>query len=179
MMTGSDEEFDSEEDEVRSVDSEPNTDGICCGNKMDCEPPVTVVVEPPPAHCWLCTFCKSRLAVDLTAFIIENIQNMAMPHITEQLKQRILHDFPTARGARQRDIERHIAHHIVSPEVKMAGVIRSLAAVGETVRLSMTKQDPETGDVLLDNKQVELYLKVMSQMQAVYRTDGKKMLFHA
>jgi hypothetical protein len=61
----------------------------------------------------------------------------------------------------------------------MSNMIRSLAAVGETVRLTITKLDADTGELILDTKQVELYLKVMSQIQSAYRTDGKKMLFHS
>jgi hypothetical protein len=150
----------------------------CCPDtKMD--EVVTVKTKPKKFHCWMCTFCKSKLAVDLTAFIVENSQHMSMSYITEQLHISIVTHSPDAKGAEEADIERHIQHHIVAPEVKMCNMIRSLAAVGETVRLTITKLDADTGELILDTKQVELYLKVMSQIQSAYRTDGKKMLFHA
>ena len=37
--------------------------------------------------------------------------------------------------------------------------------------------DEDTGEVMVDIRNTELYLKVISQIHAVYRTDGSRMMF--
>jgi hypothetical protein len=184
MQEGSDSDAGTSDGNMSDSDTSMHSGpvgGISCGSTlgMDTDTALPAPPKPKPAQCWMCTFCKTRLAMDMTSFIVEHTANMAMPHITEQVREQIMLAHPDAKGAHRRDIERHIQHHVVSPEVKMANIIRSLSGVGETVRLSMTRSDPETGDLMLDNKQVELYLKIMAQLQSTYRTDAKKMLFHA
>lgn len=89
----------------------------------------------------------------------------------------ILRDFPQALGARKRDIVRHIQYHMLSPHVRMASTLRSLFGLAESIRLTIHTRDAETDDVTIDSKQVELYIKVLNQVQSAYRMDSSKLLF--
>jgi hypothetical protein len=128
-------------------------------------------------HCWMCTYSTENLTKMLNAFVTENIPNIAMRHITEQIRAFVLLSFPEATGAETDDIRRHIEEHMVAPEVKMACSIRSLSAIADVVRAGITRVDEESGDMIIDSKQVELYLKVMNQINSSYRVDTKKMMF--
>ena len=72
---------------------------------------------------------------------------------------------------------RHLREHVLTPNVRMASIIRSLITLAETLRCTLQQIDEETGDVMVDIKNTELYLKVISQIHSVYRTEGSRMLF--
>jgi hypothetical protein len=59
----------------------------------------------------------------------------------------------------------------------MTSIIRSLISLAETLQCTLQQIDEETGEVMVDIKNTELYLKVISQIHSVYRTEGSKMLF--
>jgi hypothetical protein len=139
-------------------------------------PPVEIV-HPSPQKCWLCTFSPHPTAVLMHDFIINNVPIMDVSYIASQIKDEIKTRFPHASGASRRDIIRHISEHMISPTVKIASTIRSLVTVAETLKAGLTHRDPETNEVLVDIKNTELYLKVVSQIVATYKLDGTKLLF--
>lgn len=63
------------------------------------------------------------------------------------------------------------------PTVRMASMVRSLLSLAETLRSTLQQEDEQTGNILVDKNSTELYLKVLSQVVAVYKTDGTKLLF--
>lgn len=114
----------------------------------------------------------------MNAFVVENVSLMDFKHMASQIKDEILAEYPAAQGARKRDILRHIQQHMIAPGVKMASTIRSLVMVAETLRMGLHHRDPETNEVLIDIKNTELYLKVISQIMAAYKMDSSKLLFN-
>ncbi len=82
-----------------------------------------------------------------------------------------------ALGIGRRNILLHLREHVLLPHVRMASIIRSLIGLAETLRCTLQQIDEETGEVMVDIKNTELYLKVISQIHSVYRTEGSKMLF--
>lgn len=66
---------------------------------------------------------------------------------------------------------------MLSPHVRMASTLRSLFGLAESIRLTIHARDAETDDVVIDSKQVELYIKVLNQVQSAYRMDGSRLLF--
>jgi hypothetical protein len=66
---------------------------------------------------------------------------------------------------------------MLAPNVKMAAVLRSLITMAETLRGTMHQRDAVTGDVIVDLKSTEVYLKVLSQITATYKMDAGKLLF--
>jgi hypothetical protein len=127
--------------------------------------------------CWLCTFCTDTVAKEVTLFIASNISSIDTLHMASQIKDEILTTYPVARGARKRDILRHIREHMLNPNVKMASVIRSLVTVAESLRTSIHQRDPENDCVIMDLKSVDMYLKVLTQIANAYKMDSSKLLF--
>jgi hypothetical protein len=107
--------------------------------------------------CWLCTFCPNPLAVEMHNFVVANVACMDFKYLASQIKDEIL---------------------LASPHVKIASTIRSLVTVAETLKGGLTHRDAESNEVLVDIKNTELYLKVISQLVAAYKLDTSKLLFH-
>jgi hypothetical protein len=142
--------------------------------------------SPTPSHnlpvkkseiCWLCTFCMEEVAKDVTLFISSNISTIDTLHMASQIKDEILTIYPMAKGARKRDILRHIREHMLHPSVKMASIIRSLITVAESLRTSIHQRDPESDCVIMDLKSIDMYLKVLTQISNAYKMDSSKLLF--
>jgi len=72
---------------------------------------------------------------------------------------------------------RHMREHVLLPNVRMASIVRSLIALAETLRCTLQQIDEETGEVMVDIRNTELYLKVINQIHNVYKTDASRMLF--
>ena len=85
--------------------------------------------------------------------------------------------YPHAMGIGRHNILRHLREHVLTPNVRMASIIRSLITLAETLRCTLHQIDSETGEAMVDVKNTELYLKVISQIHNVYKTDGSRMLF--
>lgn len=126
--------------------------------------------------CWLCTFCTHSKARQMAYFIAEQAPHMSNIHIAEQVKDEIMSEYPHAQGARKRDIIRHIQYHMLDPNVRLSTILRSLLSLAESVRLTMQVKD-EDNAVTMDVKQVDLYLRIISQVQNTYKTGNAKMLF--
>jgi hypothetical protein len=158
------------------IDSE---DGLTW--KRNSPSPTPSVHNPPPVTrselCWLCTFCNDVIAKEVTLFIASNIATIDTLHMASQIKDEILTLYPKAKGARKRDILRHIREHMLHPNVKMASIIRSLITVAESLRTSIHQQDPESDNVIMDLKSIDMYLKVLTQIANAYKMDSNKLLF--
>jgi hypothetical protein len=128
-------------------------------------------------RCWLCTFCLNKHAKRVSAFITDNISMLDTLHIARQIKSEVLSLYPHAVGIRKRDIIRHIRQHMICPSVKMATLIRSLVSLAETLRDTLHQNDPETGQVMVDVKNTEVYLKVVNQLTNSYKLDSSKLMF--
>jgi hypothetical protein len=138
-------------------------------------PNVPVLV--PSSQCWLCTFSPHAVAIQMHEFINANIASMDCKYIASQIKDEIISSFPHAQGAQKRDITRHINEHMIAPHVRMAGTIKSLVRLAETLQGGLTHRDAETNEVLVDVKNTELYLKVVSQIISAYKLDSTKLMF--
>lgn len=66
---------------------------------------------------------------------------------------------------------------MLSPQVKLSSVLRSLTALAESLRGTLHQRDPETNELLVDLKNTDMYLKVLNQISSTYRMDGNKLLF--
>lgn len=73
---------------------------------------------------------------------------------------------------------RHIREHMLVPGVRLASIVRSLISLAETLRCSLQQVDDDTGDLMVDIRNTELYLKVVTQITNVYKMDSHRLLFH-
>ena len=131
----------------------------------------------PQMKCWLCTFSNTQMALDMTEFITQNIHRMDLFYISSQVRNAILQKYPSAKGARKREITRHISRHMIVGNVRMATNIHSLTNLAENLRSSMYQRDPETNELVIDTKISDQYLKVITQITQIYKCDTKRLLF--
>lgn len=82
------------------------------------------------------------------------------------------------RGIGRRHILLHIREHVLIPGVRLASIVRSLITLAETLRCTLQQVDEETGDLVVDIRNTELYLKVVTQITNVYKMDASRLLFH-
>lgn len=144
--------------------------------------------DPPPANaaarqpatrrrCWLCTFANCNMAKQVSTFVSTNAGTMDPAIMADQIKKEVLREYPLAKGIGRRHILRHIREHVLIPGVRLASIVRSLITLAETLRCTLQQVDDETGDMVVDIRNTELYLKVVTQISNVYKLDGTKLLF--
>jgi len=97
--------------------------------------------------------------------------------MSQQVSEQALLQYPRASGASPEDVERHMREHIVNPVVSLSMHARSLSSLAECLRGSLFDQDPETGQRLVDVKNIEMYLKSVNQLCTLFRSDNGKLLF--
>lgn len=177
------EDFSDEECDEGDHSGDEDDEG---GNPPQDPPPPPPPAPPAGGHgstatageaCWLCTFCLHPLAKRINAFVVGHVDRLDIHHLSAQVEEEILAEFPHAHGARRRDVVRHVREHMLAPNVKMAGVLRSLTSLAETLRESLHQRDPESGDVLIDLKSTDMYLKTLNQISNVYKMDSNKLMF--
>lgn len=136
--------------------------------------------SPQPTRsnpCWMCSFCHTDVARDMNDFVIQNVSKMSVEVVAEQVQSHIADLRGSVEGASTQDIVRHIREHVVSPVVSMAIHARGLSSLAETLRGNLLETDPETGQMMVDVKNSELYLKTVAQLCGLYKSDNGRLLF--
>ena len=154
-----------------------NDDGDDDDDDDDDDPPPQPPPPPPPPppaasghshaqswrklkRCWLCTFANCKMAKQVSEFVSTNAGVMDPSIMAEQIRQEVSKEYPRAKGIGKRHIMRHIREHMLVPGVRMAGIVRSLISLAETLRCTLQQVDDDTGDLVVDIRNTELYLKV-------------------
>lgn len=128
-------------------------------------------------RCWLCTFANCKMAKRVSTFVATNAGVMDPAIMADQIKREVLNEYPLAKGIGRHHILCHIREHVLIPGVRLASIVRSLITLAETLRCTLQQVDEETGDMAVDIRNTELYLKVVTQITNVYKLDGTKLLF--
>ncbi|KAJ1466121.1 hypothetical protein T484DRAFT_1756905 [Baffinella frigidus] len=126
-----------------------------------------------PKPCYLCLFAEEEVCVQYSRYIIHESSGSSRVQIAHQIAED-LNDRETKagrspEGATAVDVERHIATHMLQPSVKIPEIIRELDDVRRLLRGSITSLDPETGNSVIDTGNVTLYLKVVRELEQVYK----------
>lgn len=66
----------------------------------------------------------------------------------------------------------HIEAHMTHPTIVMTNMVRDLLQMAKTAKSKSTVQCEESHVVMLDNKSVSLYLKVIGELQVALRHDA-------
>jgi hypothetical protein len=75
-------------------------------------------------------------------------------------------------------VARHIRQHMLAPNVRIADMMRHLLKLCETLRRSLERVDPDTGENIVDRGNVDTYLKVVTKVMDMYKmSETSKMLF--
>ena len=126
--------------------------------------------------CWLCAYNKDPEAVRLTRYINENAANMGTEQLALAVHERLEEVDAEGEGHTLDDIKTHILLHMVSPSVKIPGILRSLIGILDKVESSL--QSTEDGQVVMDAKNVQLYLKIVNEVMQIYKTgESSRLLF--
>ena len=132
------------------------------------EPRVSV-----PKPCYLCLFADEPICVHYTQYIMAETARTSRPHIAKMVADDICqHETRAGRspdGVSAVDVERHIALHMLHPGIKVPEIIRELDDVRRLMRGSITNTCPDTGSAVIDTGNVALYLRVVREMQQVYK----------
>jgi hypothetical protein len=128
---------------------------------------------PAPKPCYLCYFSDEPVCVQYSKFIMQESARMSRQQIAKLVSKEIsCHEMRAGRsprGATAVDIERHIALHMLYPTIKIPELIRELDGVRHLLRGSITNVCPETGTSIIDTGNVSLYLRVVREIQQVYK----------
>jgi hypothetical protein len=124
-------------------------------------------------QCYLCFFSDEQATIQYSKYIINESQRCCRKQIARQIADDIhtrdSQSGTTSEGASVSDIEKHISEHMLHPSVKIPEVIRELDGIRRLLRSSITTTDPETGDRVIDTANATLYLKVIRELNQVYK----------
>ena len=127
--------------------------------------------------CWLCKFNQTEEARVHQTFIINNAGTMGPEQRAAEVAASLQEQFPDTAGLDAATVLQHITSHTLDPTCRVSAMLRSLLRVSADLEGNLRKFDEE-GNSELDPKLVETYLKVQSQIMAIYRqTDVNKLLF--
>lgn len=129
-------------------------------------------------RCWLCEYSDDPLARSLRKYVSEQAGTMGPDLIAERLHETLVDKCPTAEGIGLEEVREHINVHTLCPNVRVACIMRSLLRLADKLEGVSTAHDPETGQTVVQAKNVAVYLKVISEVMQMYRTgEVSKLLF--
>jgi hypothetical protein len=74
-----------------------------------------------------------------------------------------------SKGASVKDIDKHIRKHMLHPAVKVPAILRDLDSVRETLQETLVSRDPESGAKVIESSNINLYLKVVRELNQMYK----------
>lgn len=129
-------------------------------------------------RCWLCEYSDDPVARSLRKFVSEQAGTMGPDLIAERVHEALVEKCPMAEGIGLEEVREHINVHTLCPNVRVACIMRSLLRLADKLETVSTTQDPETGQTVVQAKNVAVYLKVISEVMQMYRTgEVSKLLF--
>jgi len=132
----------------------------------------TNVILPPPG-CNICRFtgCGNKVIETVNSYIVENVGSVQMHEIIQQVSEIMKEE---NLEMTHEEIHMHIMHHIKSQKVIMNTVLGDLLAMSHVTKNASLVQCEVTGQQMVDNKMMSMYLKIVDQIITVYRMDGMK-----
>jgi hypothetical protein len=128
-------------------------------------------------YCWLCNFSHTTDAKHFTQFIIENASSVSLECMALQISDDLTERFPEAEGTHPDRVLEHIECHSLHPICKLSVMLRALMKLTEDLQQNMRKHD-EDGNLIMDSKLIEMYLKTQTQILTIYKTvETNKLLF--
>lgn len=127
--------------------------------------------------CWLCDYNQEIEAQNLNKFLSENVASMGTDQIAKSIHERLMEIDPDGEGHTYEQVREHVLLHVITPNVKIAGMIRSLTALMDRMEaMLMNTADDDTE--VIDAKNVGIYLKVVNEIMQIYKTgDSSKLMF--
>ena len=140
-------------------------------------------------RCWMCVYQSDDEAKRLMEFIVRSVGYIDVFNVSAQVSAFIHTRYQgatdaqgnvvTLEGAAPADVERHICKHILHPRVRIAVIIKDLLEFLDHLHKNLIVEDVSTGLTAVDKGNVDLYLKVISQITTLYKAETTTMLFGA
>jgi len=128
--------------------------------------------------CWLCEYSDDPIAKNIAKFISDQAVVMGPELMAERVHESLVESCPMVEGIGLEDVREHIMVHTLCPSVRVGCILRSLLKLSNKLEGVVSEVDPETGRAVIDAKNVNVYLKVMSEIVQMYKTgDVSKLLF--
>ena len=98
--------------------------------------------------------------------------------MADRVHEALIESCPMAEGIGLDEVREHINSHTLHPGVRVACIMRSLLKLSDKLEGITTSYDPETGQTVVEGKNVAVYLKVISEVMQMYRTgEVSRLLF--
>lgn len=130
-------------------------------------------------RCWLCEYSDDAVARSLTKFIADQAVTMGPELMAERVHEALVERCPMADGIGLDEVREHIMMHTLCPSVRVACIMRSMLKLVDKLEGVTTTVDPETGQTVVESKNVTVYLKVVSELLQMYRTGEVNRLMFA
>jgi len=90
----------------------------------------------------------------------------------------LIQHYPAEAGVGLEEVRQHILLHTLCPSVRVGCILRSLLKLSDRLESITTYVDTDTGEVVVDAKNVSVYLKVVGEIMQMYKTgEVSKLLF--
>ena len=130
------------------------------------------------SYCWLCDYNREPEACRINKFLLENAGTMGVPQMAAAIHDVLASYMPDSNGTDLATITEHISSHTLMPAVRVAGILRSLLSLNEKLSTILSSED-EDGNVVIDNKNLNAYLKVTSEIMQMYKSGNVNRLLFA
>lgn len=103
---------------------------------------------------------------------------MEPEQMAERVHEVLVEKCPMSDGIGLDEIKTHILSHTLCPRIRVACMMRSTLRLVERLEPHLTVMDAETGQLVVEAKNVSAFLKGMAEAMQMYRAgDVNKMLF--
>lgn len=126
----------------------------------------------------MCEYSDDPIAGSLTRFITDQAVTMGPELMAERVHESLVEKCPMSEGIGLEEVREHIMVHTLCPSVRVACIMRSLLRLTDKLEGITTSVDPDTGQTVVEAKNVTVYLKVVSEVMQMYRTgEVSRLLF--
>jgi hypothetical protein len=128
-------------------------------------------------YCWLCDYNREPEAQRVNRFLSINAGTMGVPQMAAAVHDVLTKLMPECQGIELDIITEHITSHTLMPAVRVAGILRSLLDLNDKLATILSSED-EDGNVVIDGKNVNSFIKVTDQIMQMYKSGNvNRLLF--
>lgn len=128
-------------------------------------------------YCWLCEYNCEPEARKINKFLSDNAGTMGVAQMASAVHNLLRGFIQDQNGIEIETIREHINTHTLMPSVRVANILRSLLSLNEKLSTILSSED-EDGNVVIDNKNVNAYLKVTDEIMQMYKSGNvNRLLF--
>ena len=126
--------------------------------------------------CWLCQNIEGELGAPITRFMNENAHCISADSMCVMVAESIAKLDESTVGASVEHVREHLNSHILSPGYCVPRLLRQLLDLGDKLHAVSVVTNEE--GVTIENRSVQNYLKVVSEVMSIYKSgDPAKLAF--